>query len=262
MGQGKQARILTDAQVRAALAACDGRRYPLRDRVMVLLSVRAGLRAKEIACLKWGMVTDAEGRVGDALHLDNKSSKGRNGGRTIPLHAELRAALLALHTAAAPSIRGGVKVGIPESRCSTCAGGRSAPTRSNDHHHFFRPWRRTRPSLNAILESVRKDHTGLHSFRSMRQIEARRRNARPLRLRFSQSLASLGTIEPRNCALDDPAFGEDLESFCMIGALDDFSFEVWQDARQTFGHSRPCRSPHASNAAAAHIHQECRHGAL
>jgi len=96
MGQGRQAKILTDAQVRAALAACDGHRYPLRDRVMVLLSVRAGLRAKEIACLKWGMVTDAEGQVGDALHLDNKSSKGRNGGRTIPLHAELRAALVAL----------------------------------------------------------------------------------------------------------------------------------------------------------------------
>jgi len=63
---------------------------------MVLLSVRAGLRAKEIACLKWGMVTDAEGQVGDALHLDNNSSKGSNGGRTIPLHAELRAALVAL----------------------------------------------------------------------------------------------------------------------------------------------------------------------
>src|SRR5271169_2781375 len=61
---------------------------------MVLLSVRAGLRAKEIVCLKWGMVADAEGQVGDALHLDNKSSKGRNGGRTIPLHAELRTALV------------------------------------------------------------------------------------------------------------------------------------------------------------------------
>jgi integrase/recombinase XerD len=96
MGQGKQAKILSDAQVRAALAACDGRRYPLRDRVMILLSVRAGLRAKEISCLKWGMVTDAEGQVSDALHLPNKASKGANGGRTIPLHAELRTALVAL----------------------------------------------------------------------------------------------------------------------------------------------------------------------
>jgi integrase len=76
MGQGKQAKVLSDAQVRAALAACDGHRYPLRDRVMILLSVRAGLRAKEVACLRWGMVTDAEGQVGDALHLPNKASKG------------------------------------------------------------------------------------------------------------------------------------------------------------------------------------------
>ena len=63
---------------------------------MILLSVRAGLRAKEIAWLRWRMVTDAEGQVGDALHLENKSSKGRNGGRTIPLHRELRDALEAL----------------------------------------------------------------------------------------------------------------------------------------------------------------------
>ncbi len=96
MGQGKQAKVLSDAQVRAALAACDGHRYPLRDLVMILLSVRAGLRAKEISCLRWGMVTDAEGQVGDALHLPNKASKGANGGRTIPLHAELRTALVAL----------------------------------------------------------------------------------------------------------------------------------------------------------------------
>jgi integrase/recombinase XerD len=98
-GQGKQAKVLTDTQVRAALAACDRHRYPLRDRVMILLSVRAGLRAKEIACLRWRMVTDAEGQVGDALHLENRSSKGRNGGRTIPLHRELREALVALRAA-------------------------------------------------------------------------------------------------------------------------------------------------------------------
>jgi len=42
-----------------------------------------------------------------------------------------------------------------------------------------------------ILESVRKHQAGLQSFRSMRRIEASRRNASALRLRFSQSLASL-----------------------------------------------------------------------
>ena len=41
-----------------------------------------------------------------------------------------------------------------------------------------------------VLESVRKHHVGLHSFRSMRRMEARRRNASALRLRHSQSLAN------------------------------------------------------------------------
>ena len=39
------------------------------------------------------------------------------------------------------------------------------------------------------IESVRRDHAGLHSFLSMSLIEARRRNASAFRLRFSQSLA-------------------------------------------------------------------------
>jgi len=95
-GLGKQAKVLSDAQIRAALAAIETRRYPKRDRVMILLSVRAGLRAKEIALATWGMVTDAEGNVGDALHLSNGASKGKRGGRTVPLNKELRAALVAL----------------------------------------------------------------------------------------------------------------------------------------------------------------------
>jgi integrase/recombinase XerD len=83
-GLGKQAKVLTDTQVRRVLAEVSQRRYPARDRVMVLLSIRAGLRAKEIAMATWAMVTDAEGNVGDALHLSNGASKGKKGGRTVP----------------------------------------------------------------------------------------------------------------------------------------------------------------------------------
>ena len=101
-GLGKQAKILSEAQIRASLATIKTRRYPERDRVMVLLSVRAGLRAKEIALATWGMVTDAEGNVGDALHLSNTASKGKRGGRTVPLRAELRDALIALHAIRRP----------------------------------------------------------------------------------------------------------------------------------------------------------------
>src|SRR5260370_4654518 len=95
-GLGKQAKVLTEGQVKAALAAVRERRYPERDRVMVLLSVRAGLRAKEIALATWGMVTDAEGDASDALHLFNGASKGKRGGRTVPLNKELHTAVVAL----------------------------------------------------------------------------------------------------------------------------------------------------------------------
>jgi integrase len=101
MAQGKQAKTLTDSQIARVLREVENSRYPLRDRVMVLLSVRAGLRAKEIALATWGMVLDADGNVGDTLELHDKASKGAKGGREIPLHPELRNALVAL--LAAPS---------------------------------------------------------------------------------------------------------------------------------------------------------------
>ena len=54
------------------------------------------------------MVTDAEGNVGDALHLSNVASKGKRGGRTVPLAGVLRDALGALK-----ATRNGVEPGDP-----------------------------------------------------------------------------------------------------------------------------------------------------
>jgi integrase/recombinase XerD len=64
---------------------------------MFLLSIKAGLRAKEIALLTWAMVTDAEGQITDAIALSNKASKGQGGGRMIPLNLMLRQVLVDLH---------------------------------------------------------------------------------------------------------------------------------------------------------------------
>jgi len=69
---------------------------------MFLLSIKAGLRAKEIALLTCSMVTDAEGQVAELIALENKVSKGQGGGRMIPLNAVLRTALIELH-----QLRGG-----------------------------------------------------------------------------------------------------------------------------------------------------------
>ena len=102
--QGKQAKILAPKQEAALLRHLETTRYPLRDTALFLLSVKAGLRAKEIAALTWSMVTDAEGQVGDTLHLENRATKGKKGGRSIPLHPQLRTALTALHQARAPEL--------------------------------------------------------------------------------------------------------------------------------------------------------------
>jgi integrase/recombinase XerD len=92
MGLGKQAKTLTKGQVDAVLGYLAKTRWPTRNRLILLLSVKAGLRAKEIACLTWRMVTDARGQIGQGIHLEDTASKGRSG-RVIPMNEELRTAL-------------------------------------------------------------------------------------------------------------------------------------------------------------------------
>ncbi|MCL6684110.1 site-specific integrase [Sphingomonas sp. SE158] len=94
-------------------------RHPARNRVIFLLSLRAGLRAKEIANLEWRMVTDAEGEVSETVRISDKASKGNSGG-VVPMAAELRAALMALHRVS-PLPFGPSKVVQTERACFTSA---------------------------------------------------------------------------------------------------------------------------------------------
>src|SRR6516162_592525 len=96
--QGKQAKMVSPTQERAMLGSLVTTRYPARDRVMLLLSMKAGLRAKAMAALTWAMVTDAQGQVAEVLHVPNRASMGKTGSRTMPLHPDLQAALVALQT--------------------------------------------------------------------------------------------------------------------------------------------------------------------
>lgn len=93
MALGKQAKTLTKAQVDSVTSFLLTRRHGLRDQTVFLLSVRAGLRAKEIANLKWAMVLGADGEVGDSIHLTDEASKGRSG-RIVPLNKQLRGNLV------------------------------------------------------------------------------------------------------------------------------------------------------------------------
>lgn len=99
MALGKQAKTLTKAQVESVMSYLLTRRHGLRDQTIFLLSIRAGLRAKEIANLKWSMVLGADGEVGDSIHLTDDASKGKSG-RIVPLNKLLRANLIQMLTEA------------------------------------------------------------------------------------------------------------------------------------------------------------------
>lgn len=97
---GKQAKVLTDHQLRSLLAYIRTTRNPHRNEVIALLSVKAGLRAAEIAKLTWAMVLTADGKIADTISLHDKIAKKKRG-RTIPVHQALRTALLKLLPSAA-----------------------------------------------------------------------------------------------------------------------------------------------------------------
>ena len=90
---GKQAKTLSTDHIDDLLFFAERSRHPLRNRLIILLSVKAGLRAAEIAKLTWNMVLDPSGEVGGTIELQDKIAKKR-GGRSIPLHTDLREALI------------------------------------------------------------------------------------------------------------------------------------------------------------------------
>ena len=91
---GKQAKILSLGDVNDLLVFAGCTRHPLRNRVIVLLAARAGLRAGEIANLTWDMVVDPTGDIGAVIELRDVAAKNGSG-RLIPVHPDLRQALAA-----------------------------------------------------------------------------------------------------------------------------------------------------------------------
>jgi integrase len=99
---GRQAKTLSSADVNDLLVFASCTRNPLRNRVIVLLSAKAGLRASEIANLTWDMVVDANGQISGLIELRDHTAKKRSG-RCIPMHPDLRAALADLRRVATRS---------------------------------------------------------------------------------------------------------------------------------------------------------------
>jgi integrase len=92
---GKRAKILAQGHVEDLLFFAQHTRHPIRNQVIVLLSLKAGLRAGEIANLSWDMVVDPMGEIATTLELQDRVAKNGSG-RVIPIHCDLRDALMKL----------------------------------------------------------------------------------------------------------------------------------------------------------------------
>ncbi len=77
----KQAKTLTERELKLVLAHCATRRHAARDRLAVLLGHWAGLRAKEIAALKRHHVLNDDGSIKDSFLLTANETKGRKARR-------------------------------------------------------------------------------------------------------------------------------------------------------------------------------------
>jgi len=93
MGEFKQAKVLNNTQQKVIYDYLLTTTNPIRNVVIFYLSSKAGLRAIEIASLQWNMVTDAEGNLTDYISLPNSATKGQSGGRSIPIHKQLKSYL-------------------------------------------------------------------------------------------------------------------------------------------------------------------------
>ena len=95
----KRAKILDPEHFKRLQDFVEGGRHPLRDRVMILLSHKGGLRAQEIAGLDWRAVCDADGEL-RTDYFEIGAHIMKNGrGRTVPMHTDLYFALEELREA-------------------------------------------------------------------------------------------------------------------------------------------------------------------
>ena len=77
---GQPAKVLRSTDVRRALSWVAKHRHGARSLTMILLSIKAGLRAGEIAQLTWAMVTGSNGEIGDSIELPGPSPNTAQGG--------------------------------------------------------------------------------------------------------------------------------------------------------------------------------------
>ncbi|MEQ8308077.1 MAG: site-specific integrase [Hoeflea sp.] len=103
----KKAKTLTSQQFDELIAKLSYTRHSARDKVMFMLSFKCGLRACEIARLRWRDVIDAKGNilpVGKPIELGHHITKGKKPDTEVYMHAKLREALVSLKRARDPLV--------------------------------------------------------------------------------------------------------------------------------------------------------------
>ena len=85
----KQARTLTDKELKRLLALIATRRYAERDRAMVLLTHLAGMRIGEVSALTVGDALDRNGDIVPEINLAAHQTKGAHA-RTVVLSTRMR----------------------------------------------------------------------------------------------------------------------------------------------------------------------------
>lgn len=89
----KQAKVLTIAEIKRALAICETMQNGNRNRVMLLLSHYAGLRVGEIASLNWSDVLDQNLKPKPMFYLKAEHTKAKEA-RQVHVNVKLQRELI------------------------------------------------------------------------------------------------------------------------------------------------------------------------
>jgi integrase len=103
----QSARVLEPVDVRKLLRHAGRQRHGIRNKAIILLSFKAGLRACEIAGLDWAMILLPSGRLAPIISI-SKSIAKNGSARQIPLHPELKRELVRLYVEQGKPVTGPV----------------------------------------------------------------------------------------------------------------------------------------------------------
>ena len=129
----KQAKTLTQPELRRVLDYIATRPHALRNRVMLLMTHYAGMRVGEVASLRYVDVADTDGQLRDEIRLDAAQTKGRHG-RVVFVNAKLKRELQA-YLRSHPQTKPDHKLFYTQKRAGA---GFSANTLTQHFHYIYK----------------------------------------------------------------------------------------------------------------------------